>query len=348
MSAISAAIEPRSPSVQATTAFDPQFASGMDQPDRDLAAVRDQESTDHDGLRRSRKAVTPSRPSAPVRASAIRSGRSSSVHAAASRTNRLQAAIASGPDASSERTTSASASSSPFSDDHLVHESQPKRLVGVEPSSGGEQGAGRTRTDRPQHVGRDRRRDQAEPHLGERERRALGGDRDVGARDETGTPAERRAVDPRHDGLRACVDGLEGGRHPFRVRDVLLSGELATRRHPVEIGTGAERGARPTQDHDPDHRVGCQFAEGIGERLEERRIQRVPAIGTVQGHGRDRALSDDLERAHIRKTPNRVGSIGVRDAASRPSASTFRVSAGSITPSSHSRAVEWYGFPSSS
>ena len=231
---------------------------------------------------------------------------------------------------------------------HLVHEPQPKRLVGVEAPSGGEQGTGRARTDRPQHVGRDRRRHQAEPHLRERERRALGGDRDVGARDETGAPAERRAVDPRHDGLRACIDGLEGGRHPFRVRDVLLPRELATRRHPVEIGTGAERGSGPAQDHDADHRVGCQVAEGLGERLEERRIQRVPAIGTVQAHGRDRALTDHIERAHIRKTPNRVGSIGVRDAASRPSASTFRVSAGSITPSSHSRAVEWYGFPSSS
>ena len=266
----------------------------------------------------------------------------------ASRTNRLHAATASGPDASSERTTSASASSSRLLRDDLVHEAQPKRLVGVESSPGGEQRAGRARTDRPQHVGRDRRRDQAEPHLRERERRALGGDRDVGARDEAGAPAERRAVDPRHDRLRARVDGLEGGRHPFRVRDVLLPGELATRRHPVEIGTGAERGARPAQDHDPDHRVGCQVAEGLGQRLEERGIQRVPAIGAVQGHGRDRALSDDLERAHIRNTPNRVGSIGVRDAASRPSASTFRVSAGSITPSSHSRAVEWYGFPSCS
>jgi len=83
-------------------ALDPQFASGLDHPDRDLTAVRDQESTDHDGFLRSRKAVTPSRPSAPVRASAMRSGRSPSVHPdVASRTNRLQAVTASGPDDSS-------------------------------------------------------------------------------------------------------------------------------------------------------------------------------------------------------------------------------------------------------
>ena len=57
---------------------DPQLATRPDQPDGDLTAVRDQEPADHDGLRRSRNAATPSRPSAPVRARAIRSGRSSS------------------------------------------------------------------------------------------------------------------------------------------------------------------------------------------------------------------------------------------------------------------------------
>ncbi len=42
--------------------------------------------------------------------------------------------------------------------------------------------------------------------------------------------------------------------------------------------------------------------------------------------------------AYIRNTPNFVGSIGALAAAARPSPSTMRVWAGSITPSSHSRA----------
>src|SRR6266446_6831173 len=42
---------------------------------------------------------------------------------------------------------------------------------------------------------------------------------------------------------------------------------------------------------------------------------------------------------YIRKTPNRVSSWGAFIAAEIPSASTMRVSAGSITPSSHRRAV---------
>ena len=41
---------------------------------------------------------------------------------------------------------------------------------------------------------------------------------------------------------------------------------------------------------------------------------------------------------YIRNTPNFVSGIGAFSAALRPSASTRRVSAGSITPSSHSRA----------
>ena len=42
---------------------------------------------------------------------------------------------------------------------------------------------------------------------------------------------------------------------------------------------------------------------------------------------------------HIRKTPNRVSGIGACSAASIPIVRTLRVSSGSMTPSSHSRAV---------
>ena len=44
-------------------------------------------------------------------------------------------------------------------------------------------------------------------------------------------------------------------------------------------------------------------------------------------------------RPHIRKTPNRVSGIGAWSAASMPIVRTRRVSSGSMTPSSHSRAV---------
>src|SRR5581483_8557636 len=51
---------------------------------------------------------------------------------------------------------------------------------------------------------------------------------------------------------------------------------------------------------------------------------------------------------YIRKTPNVVSGMGALRAAERPRASTRLVSSGSMMPSSHRRAVEKYGLPSSS
>ena len=62
-------------------------------------------------------------------------------------------------------------------------------------------------------------------------------------------------------------------------------------------------------------------------------------------------LADDRTAAHglyIRKTPNLVSGIGAWSAASIPSDRTRRVSSGSMTPSSQSRAVAKYGEPSRS
>src|SRR6516225_8297685 len=49
--------------------------------------------------------------------------------------------------------------------------------------------------------------------------------------------------------------------------------------------------------------------------------------------------------AHIRKTPKRVGASGALRLAEIASARTIRVSAGSMMPSSHNRALAWYGWP---
>ena len=51
------------------------------------------------------------------------------------------------------------------------------------------------------------------------------------------------------------------------------------------------------------------------------------------------SMPDDDPVPYIRNTPNVVFSIGALRLADSPSASTLRVSSGSITPSSHSRAL---------
>ncbi len=55
---------------------------------------------------------------------------------------------------------------------------------------------------------------------------------------------------------------------------------------------------------------------------------------------RGTGLEAGLPASYIRKTPKRVSPISALRAALIPMASTRRVSSGSITPSSHSRAVE--------
>ena len=59
-------------------------------------------------------------------------------------------------------------------------------------------------------------------------------------------------------------------------------------------------------------------------------------------------VSEESWKIYMRKTPNRVFSIGLLSAAESASPITLRVSTGSITPSSQIRAVEKYGDPSSS
>src|SRR3546814_17975389 len=52
-----------------------------------------------------------------------------------------------------------------------------------------------------------------------------------------------------------------------------------------------------------------------------------------------------IPASYILNTPNRVGSIGAFSAAESDRPSTIRVSAGSMMPSSHSRAVAQWGYP---
>ena len=60
----------------------------------------------------------------------------------------------------------------------------------------------------------------------------------------------------------------------------------------------------------------------------------------IPGHMLALAAGGAEATVHIRNTPNFMGGIGAFRLADRASARTVRVSAGSMTPSSQSRAVE--------
>ena len=137
-----------------------------------------------------------------------------------------------------------------------------------------------------------------------------------------------------------------------RLREVRALGEEAVARvHAV----GAERLGRR------HHALDVEVRPGRGSRPDaQRRVHRLAehraGIGVAvdaDGHDaklaraardadRDLAAVRDEQPAqphHIRNTPKRVSAGGAQRAASRPSASTARVSSGAMTPSSQSRAL---------
>ena len=80
---------------------------------------------------------------------------------------------------------------------------------------------------------------------------------------------------------------------------------------------------------------------GIGRRVDRDRAQAHPPRCAHDATGDLAAIGDqDLaEQVHIRKTPKRVGSIGALRLAEIASAKASLVSTGSMTPSSHNRAL---------
>ena len=116
--------------------------------------------------------------------------------------------------------------------------------------------------------------------------------------------------------------------------------ELARRAHPLEVGARAEREPAPGDDDRAQGVVPRERRERLVERRDQLGVEGVAALGAVEPDARDTAVALECEPAHIRKTPKRGSGMGARAAAARPSASTRRVSRGSITPSSHRRAVE--------
>ena len=180
---------------------------------------------------------------------------------------------------------------------------------------------------------------QPEPHLGEAEARVLAREHDVAAAREAGAAAERGAVDPRDHRHGAGVDGREHRGEALGVGDVLLVRELARGPHPLEVGTGAERGAAAGEHDRAQRRVGGQ--QPRTSRAARRSCRASNALRRSGRSSQTRATPPSRstsDAAHMRNTPKRGSGIGARAAAARPSASTRRVSRGSIMPSSHSRA----------
>src|SRR6185295_10050291 len=102
-------------------------------------------------------------------------------------------------------------------------------------------------------------------------------------------------------------------------------------RHPVNVGSGAERLAGATQHHHPQLGVSADGDRPVREIANQFFIERVADVWTVERHVLDGTIASGNEMCvhanrYMRKTPKRGAAIGALQAADRPSASACLVS----------------------
>ena len=150
--------------------------------------------------------------------------------------------------------------------------------------------------DRLDHVGADRRRDQAEPCLGKRKHRVLRSDRDIAA----GNQAHAASEDcPVYAGDRRFGQRVECGEHRrqrVRIGEILRPAESSHLFHPVEIGARAEALARPGQHDRPHGGIAVERAQHRRELGDQRFIERVMYRRPVEHDDRDCVAYADVER----------------------------------------------------
>ncbi len=122
------------------------------------------------------------------------------------------------------------------------------------------------------------RRIGADARLRERERRPLGGDREVGGRDEFEPAAVGDAVDGRDDGNREPFGAEQRLVQPRRQR--LRVGPVPQRRERGDVVPGAERVARAVEDENAGLPLGP--VERRGQRVQPVHRERVLLLGAVE------------------------------------------------------------------
>ncbi len=133
----------------------------------------------------------------------------------------------------------------------------------------------------------------------------------------------------------------ERGQH-LRVGEILLARRLPLRAHVGQIRAGAKIRSVAGQHQHAHAGILGQLGERGGQLGDQRLGESILRFGTREDEPRDATLLcvPNEGAHHIRKTPNVVSGIGASCTAASVKPSTSRVRRGSITPSSHRRAVE--------
>ena len=201
----------------------------------------------------------------------------------------------------------------------------------------------RARADRLHHIGADHRRDQAQPRLRQAETRRLGSQRDVTCRHQADPATERNALHPGNGRPGQFIEDAHHAGKLARVGQVLGVGIVRHALHPAQIRPGGEALPLTFQHHDTHGLIPACGHECRRQVRDQPVIERVVFFRSGHGDPADPAghcQSDGVfAHGYILNTPKRVSFMGAFNAADRPSPSTRRVSAGSMMPSSHSRAL---------
>ncbi len=231
-----------------------------------------------------------------------------------------------------------------------VYEAVFLSLLGGEYFGGDEVPPGLALADGAHHVGADHGRNQAELHFAEAEAGFLGGDDDVAAGGKAHRAAESGALYQADHGLGQVVEYVHQPRQFPGIIQVFLAAVLGHAAHPAKVGPGGEVLAFGAQDNDLHAVVGIHLGEGADQLLDDHVVEGVAFVRAVENHLGNAFVATFEQNCgfvvchvslpdYIRNTPKRVGLAGRLRVADRLRATTSRVWAGSITPSSQRRAL---------
>ena len=187
------------------------------------------------------------------------------------------------------------------------------RRLGGKDLAGHEQGPGRPRAHGLHDIGRDSAGYQAQLHFGKGEPGSLDRHGHVAGRHDPGPAAHGRALDDRHRQGRNVVERLEHPRQAHGVVAIVAFGPVGRIPHPGQIGAGAERPARPPNEHRPDLIRTVQGFEGLAQGRDGRGVEGVLLGGPVdrdEHRAVRRGLDADQPAIRVRR---RVGDQGMGD-----------------------------------
>ena len=176
------------------------------------------------------------------------------------------------------------------------------RFGAGETRAGDAEASRRGQADALDHERRDRRRHDADRHLGHGEAGVGGGDTDVGDAGEAEAAAHGIALDRGDHRLRGGVHRLH---HRAEAAVVLLElvgcprgsrrGRIAGDREVFQIGAGAKRAAGPAQHHHAHGTVVSDRREGRQNLARHLCAERIADLRAVEREVQDRAASLELD-----------------------------------------------------